>query len=128
MKKSITVVIFLCAALQASAAKPDVQGYRKLVAPLIESYCMDCHDNDTSKGDLSLEKIDGNLVDCGHEAVRAAEVIGDSARAYWPMDLVEPFVRQNWYVFSPRICRSILIALSHAISSYHHISSHYFIS
>ena len=62
MKKSIRVVLFLCAALQASAAKPDVQGYRKLVAPLIESYCMDCHDNDTSKGNLSLEGIKGNLV------------------------------------------------------------------
>ena len=63
MKKSITVVLFLCAALQASAAKPDVQGYRKLFAPLIENYCMDCHDEETSEGNLSLEGIHGNLVD-----------------------------------------------------------------
>ena len=63
MKKSITVVLFLCAALQASAAKPDVQGYRKLFAPLIENYCMDCHDEESSKGNLSLEGIKGNLVD-----------------------------------------------------------------
>ena len=62
MKKSCTAAIFLSFTLQGLAEKPDVQGYRKLVAPLIESYCMDCHDNDTSKGDLSLEKIDGNLV------------------------------------------------------------------
>jgi len=62
MKKSCTAAIFLSFTLQGFAEKPDVQGYRKLVAPLIESYCMDCHDNDTSKGDLSLEKIDGNLV------------------------------------------------------------------
>ena len=66
MKKSITVVLFLCAALQASAAKPDVQGYRKLFAPLIENYCMDCHDEETSEGNLSLEGILGNLVD-GHD-------------------------------------------------------------
>ena len=57
MKKSCTAAIFLSFTLQGLAAKPDVQGYRKLVAPLIESYCMDCHDNDTSKGDLSLEGI-----------------------------------------------------------------------
>ena len=63
MKKSCTAAIFLSFTLQGLAAKPDVQGYRKLVAPLIESYCMDCHDNDTSKGDLSLEGIQGNLVD-----------------------------------------------------------------
>ena len=62
MKKYITAILFLHTTLQASEAQPDVQGYRKLVAPLIERYCMDCHDNDTSKGDLSLEKIDGNLV------------------------------------------------------------------
>ena len=62
MNKFITAVLFLCATLQASAAQPDVQGHRKLVAPLIERFCMDCHDEDTSKGDLSLEGIDGDLV------------------------------------------------------------------
>ena len=63
MKKFITAVLFLCATLQASTAQPDVQGHRNLVSPLIERYCMDCHDNDTSEGDLSLEGIEGNLVD-----------------------------------------------------------------
>ena len=62
MKKYFTVVLFLYSAFQASVAQPDVQGYRKLVVPLMERYCMDCHDDETSKGDLSLEKIDGNLV------------------------------------------------------------------
>ena len=42
--------------------------------------------------------IDGELVECDREFVQAYDVIGDTARAYWPMDLVEPFVRQNWYV------------------------------
>ncbi|MFP6872769.1 MAG: DUF1592 domain-containing protein [Verrucomicrobiales bacterium] len=63
MKKYITAILFLYATLQASEAQPDVQGYRKIIAPLIERYCMDCHDSDTSKGDLSLERIEGNLVD-----------------------------------------------------------------
>ena len=62
MKKSCTAAIFLSFTLQGLAEKPDVQGYRKLVAPLIESYCMDCHDDDTSKGDISLEGIQGNLI------------------------------------------------------------------
>ena len=43
MKKSCTAAIFLSFTLQGLAAKPDVQGYRKLFAPLIENYCMDCH-------------------------------------------------------------------------------------
>ena len=36
MKKYITAILFLHTTLQASEAQPDVQGYRKLVAPLIE--------------------------------------------------------------------------------------------
>ena len=63
MKKSCTAAIFLSFTLQGLAAKPDVQGYQKLVQPLIENYCMDCHDEETSKGNLSLEGIKGNLVE-----------------------------------------------------------------
>jgi len=63
MKKCCTAAIFLSFTLQGLAAKPDVQGYQKLVLPLIENYCMDCHDEETSKGDLSLEGIKGNLVE-----------------------------------------------------------------
>ena len=63
MKKSCTAALFLSFTLQALAAKPDVQGYREFVSPLLENYCMDCHDEETSKGDFSLEGIGGNLVD-----------------------------------------------------------------
>ena len=63
MKKCCTAAIFLSFTLQGLAAKTDVQGYQKLVLPLIENYCMDCHDEETSKGDLSLEGIKGNLVE-----------------------------------------------------------------
>ena len=37
------------------------------------------------------------LIDCGQERIRA-DVIDNVARQYWPMDLVEPFVRENWWV------------------------------
>ena len=47
----------------ATEGKSDEEGFRKLVQPLIENYCMDCHDEETSKGNLSLEGIKGNLVD-----------------------------------------------------------------
>ena len=30
------------------------------------------------------------------ETVQARSAIGDTARCYWPMDLVEPFVRKNY--------------------------------
>ena len=63
MKMSCTAALFLSFTLQALAAKPDVQGYREFVSPLLENYCMDCHDEETSKGDFSLEGIGGNLVD-----------------------------------------------------------------
>ncbi len=62
MKARHTATLALSFLTLVAEGKPDEEGFRKLVAPLIESYCMDCHDNDTSKGDLSLEKIDGNLV------------------------------------------------------------------
>ena len=40
--------------------------------------------------------ISGKLVeDCDRETVRA-ETAMSFAKAYWPMDLVEPFVRENW--------------------------------
>ena len=41
-------------------------------------------------------KIDGKVkTGCTRELVRAAEVIGEHARCYWPDDLVRPFVREN---------------------------------
>ena len=48
-------------------------------------------------------QIDGELVECEREFVQAHVVIGDVARAYWPMDLVEPFARENWCV-PPMAC------------------------
>ena len=42
--------------------------------------------------------IRGKIVtDCGRELVRIKLMKGYN-RCYWPMDLVEPFVRENWWV------------------------------
>ena len=32
-------------------------GFKKMVAPFLESYCLDCHDEDTQKGNVSLEGL-----------------------------------------------------------------------
>ena len=41
-------------------------------------------------------RIDGELVlNCDRETVRV-DVLKNHARCYWPMDLVEVFVRENW--------------------------------
>jgi len=63
MKTRLTAPLALSFLALATEAKSDEQGFRKLVQPLIENYCMDCHDEESSKGNLSLEGIKGNLVD-----------------------------------------------------------------
>ena len=52
----------------------------------------------------TLCRIDGEMVECDREFIRAF-ALSDTARTYWPMDLVEPWARQNWSVIAPRICR-----------------------
>ena len=42
-------------------------------------------------------KVDGKTrSNCDRESVRADHVMKWYAKCYWPMDLVEPFVRENW--------------------------------
>ncbi len=41
---------------------PNVAGFKASIAPLFETYCLDCHDDSMKKGKLSLEKIDPNLL------------------------------------------------------------------
>ena len=44
-------------------------------------------------------EVNGKLrANCDRETVRAWHVMGVSAECYWPMDLVKPFVRENWCV------------------------------
>ncbi len=41
---------------------PDLEGYRETVLPVLETYCLDCHDRETQKGKLSLEGIDADII------------------------------------------------------------------
>jgi len=58
---SIPVCLLLTAGIGLAAPETDMAGYKKIVAPFIETYCLDCHDKETSKGKLSLEGIDASL-------------------------------------------------------------------
>ena len=59
MKPPLPAIIPLTAAISsAEPPPPDVAGFKKTVLPFMEEYCLDCHDNETKKGKLSLEGID----------------------------------------------------------------------
>ena len=42
---------------RVESAKVGVADFKKTVKPFFESYCMDCHDNETKKGGVSLESL-----------------------------------------------------------------------
>jgi len=65
------VFIFL-GALTAQAAV-DEAGFRKTVIPFLESYCLDCHDNETQEGKLSLEGIRSAMTDGALETWRVVQ-------------------------------------------------------
>ena len=37
--------------------------YNQNISPFLEQYCLDCHDDETSKGDLDISSLDYNLDD-----------------------------------------------------------------
>ena len=65
------VFIFL-GALTAQAAV-DEAGFRKTVVPFLESYCLDCHDNETQEGKLSLEDIRPTMTEGALETWRLVQ-------------------------------------------------------
>ena len=65
------VFIFL-GALTAQAAV-DEAGFRKTVIPFLENYCLDCHDNETQEGKLSLEGIRSAMTDGALETWRVVQ-------------------------------------------------------
>ena len=55
--RTLSPSTFLMAASALLAQpKADLATYLKDVLPLLEAYCMDCHDADTQKGSLRLRK------------------------------------------------------------------------
>ena len=49
--------VFISLGALTAQAAPDVIGFQKTVQPFLESYCLDCHDNETQEGKLSLEDL-----------------------------------------------------------------------
>lgn len=63
--KLLLVMVALTSAAPAFAddlPSPDLNGFRKQVAPLFAKFCVDCHGPDDEEGGLSLHKIDPNLI------------------------------------------------------------------
>ena len=52
--------------LAAEIPKPDAEGFRTKVVPLLEKYCIDCHGADDPEANLSLHTIDADLVSGKH--------------------------------------------------------------
>ena len=69
-------------ALSAADTASTVAALDKTVLPFVEKHCMDCHDNETKKGDLSLEllrdpkaaRLDIRLWDKVREELRIGEM------------------------------------------------------
>ena len=52
---------FLCLALVSNLNVVAID-FKKEVKPLLDKYCLDCHDEDTKKGKFSLESIDADIL------------------------------------------------------------------
>jgi hypothetical protein len=48
--------------LPARNFEGDLNGFKEKVFPFLETYCMNCHDEDIQKGELRFDTIDGDLV------------------------------------------------------------------
>jgi len=60
-----TIIAFLRLQFQSIANDnlvPDIQSYEETILPILDKYCMDCHDEETNKGKFSLEHIDPNVL------------------------------------------------------------------
>ncbi|MGF1583175.1 MAG: DUF1588 domain-containing protein [Gemmataceae bacterium] len=51
-----------------SKVKADVAGFRKTVAPFLQSHCTECHGPRRQRGELSLHDIDGSVAGGNHLA------------------------------------------------------------
>ena len=49
--------------------EPDLASYESTIAPFIQRYCINCHDELEAKGNLSLEEVDPNLINGDHTEV-----------------------------------------------------------
>lgn len=59
VETSLSVSILIWISMLSAAAK-DLT-FEKRIVPFLERYCLDCHDEETAKGRLSLERIDPTI-------------------------------------------------------------------
>ena len=64
MKTSAGLLTLLLFVVSQAFALPeaDLTGFRTSVLPLLDRYCMDCHDADTKKGSFDLENLAPNML------------------------------------------------------------------
>lgn len=61
--RTLSSFLFLLGTSHASAGlEADLDGFRKNVRPLLDKYCMDCHDADTKKGRFDLENLGADVL------------------------------------------------------------------
>ena len=51
------LLVFLAATYALAEPKADLSTYQEKIVPLLDTYCMDCHDTDTKKGRFDLENL-----------------------------------------------------------------------
>ncbi len=56
-RKLIPLPLLLAAGSVLAQPKADLVTYDKEVLPLLDKYCMDCHDAETKKGRFDLENL-----------------------------------------------------------------------
>ncbi|MEZ5303998.1 MAG: c-type cytochrome domain-containing protein [Verrucomicrobiales bacterium] len=74
----------------AGADQPDLGGFKNSVAPLLERFCFECHDEATAKGNLSLESLSPDLL--GGDDFEAWRIVEDQLtfREMPPEDEAQP--------------------------------------
>ena len=65
--------VFISLGALTAQAAVDEAGFRKTVVPFLESYCLDCHDNETQEGKLSLEDIRPTMTEGALETWRLVQ-------------------------------------------------------
>ena len=65
MNRSVPIAavsLLFAGSLHAAPLPPvDTAGFEKIVGPFLENYCLDCHDDATKKGKLSLEGLNAEF-------------------------------------------------------------------
>ena len=56
-----TLAVFILIGFLIQPVTAEEQKFQEEIVPFLKQYCMECHDESTSKGRLSLERIDPRI-------------------------------------------------------------------